>query len=554
MKSIAALFLPSKRNFGHTRNSTPYNELYHHLTLRYIESACLCYSNLKDDCLMSFVGKFWPHTAPVALGIIAAALLAGGIAPAKPIEAPASIHPLDCMQIYHPFAGASYAVPITDPGDRQLLKLFLEQVDRSSADCTPEHMKEFAAFPEEIAWRASKLIRMPLVAYRLTGQSRFLDDFVQRMDALCSCLEKGPDGFLDWYGKPKPNFRRPDRPEQRVAVEITGFAMAEVAAEFACMVQGDAELKRHYAEPMARYLSLAENHFVKAWDARGCYKDLGAAGAVYISEPGLLPIKSSLTHPHNKQGKILGSLLALYMATGRDEYLVRAIKLGTRFKHCLTLAGDHYLWHYWDPSGPWDADPGEQDDWKHWIGPEHRSVYQSMTLSQAVLLYECGLVFDRADLERFVKTQKTVCWNGDVQHPAWFRLNGLPAPNPSDVPWLCWWLAPFDKSLYDVTFRPAAQQERLDLATHTPHGLFECSEWLEDKYGAGLVACDWLEVKYLISPRWSGDKPAETAAVAAFVAKPEGRKLLKELSFQVKAPGYQAPATPSQMGISHASP
>ena len=62
------------------------------------------------------------------------------------------------------------------------------------------------------------------------------------------------------------------------------------------------------------------------------------------------------------------------------------------------------------------------------------------------------------------------------------------------------------------------------------------------------MACDWLEAKYLVAPRWSGGKPAETATAAAFVAKPEGRKLLKQLAFQVESPGYQAPLAPSQMG------
>ena len=159
-----------------------------------------------------------------------------------------------------------------------------------------------------------------------------------------------------------------------------------------------------------------------------------------------------LTQPHNKQGKILDALVALYAATGKEDYLVKAIKLGTRFKHCLTLSGDHYLWHYWDPAGPWDVDPEQPDEWKHWIGPEHRSVYHAMTLSQAVLLYELGLVFDRTDIDRFVKTQTSVCWNGDVQNPRWLRLNGEP-PGPTDVPWLCVWLAPLDKRIYEVTFR-----------------------------------------------------------------------------------------------------
>ena len=70
----------------------------------------------------------------------------------------------------------------------------------------------------------------------------------------------------------------------------------------------------------------------------------------------------------------------------------------------------------------------------------------------------------------------------------------------------------------------------------------------------GIVACDWLEGKYLVWPRWSGGKPSETAAVAAFVAKPEGQKLLKGLAFQVGVPGYQAPMTPSQMGLKSGSP
>jgi hypothetical protein len=84
----------------------------------------------------------------IPLLLLSGLLLTEGALEGKPIEAPPSTHPLDCMQIYHPFAGTCRAAPITDAGDRQLLKVFLDQVERSSADCTPERMKEFAAFPE----------------------------------------------------------------------------------------------------------------------------------------------------------------------------------------------------------------------------------------------------------------------------------------------------------------------------------------------------------------------------------------------------------------------
>ena len=152
-----------------------------------------------------------------------------------------------------PLAGTSLAGAITDPGDRQLLEMLLDQVEKLAADCTVERMREFAAYPEEIAWRASKLVRMPLVACRLTGEPKYLDQFVgvAGMDAICACLEKGPDGFLDWYGKPKPNFRRPDRPEQKVAVQITGLEMSAVIAEFACLVQSEPGRRVRYAQPLA---------------------------------------------------------------------------------------------------------------------------------------------------------------------------------------------------------------------------------------------------------------------------------------------------------------
>ena len=106
---------------------------------------------------------------------------------------------------------------------------------------------------------------------------------------------------------------------------------------------------------------------------------------------------------------------------------MKAIKLGTSFKNCLTLVDGRYQWNYWDPAGEWDIDPEDTRKWKHWIGAEHRSGYYSLSLSQAVLLYENELLFNRTDIERFVKTQTTVCWNGDLDNPEWARVDGKPS-------------------------------------------------------------------------------------------------------------------------------
>ncbi|NQT54280.1 hypothetical protein HQ576_19640, partial [bacterium] len=322
---------------------------------------------------------------------------------------------------------------VTDPADRQILAAFLGHAERLASQCTPERMARFAAQPEDITWQGSQYIGMALTAYHLTGDAKYLDAFVERMDNLCKALTRGPDGFLGWYGLPLGLFRHPEHPGRKVDVMLTSFVVAGLMADFAKAVQADEALTTRHAATVKRYLALATDHLVKKWDARGCYKDLGPRGAVYITHPDLKPVKAALTQPHNKHSKITKALLALYAATGRDEYLVKAIQLGTRFKRCLTLTSGRYRWNYWDPAGAWDVHPDDKGKWKHWIGVEHRGGYYSLSLSQAVLHFEHGLVFDRTDIDRFVKTQATVCWTGDFAKPRWARVDG----RTSKQPYLC---------------------------------------------------------------------------------------------------------------------
>jgi len=418
---------------------------------------------------------------------------------------------------------------VADPADRQILEAFLGHVETSGSYCTPERMARFASQPEDIVWQASRYIELPLVAYRLTGEAKYLAMFVERMDALVRCATKGPDGFLGWYGLPLGLFRHPDHPERKVDVILTSFEVTALAADFARAVQADPTLKARHGDAARRYLDLAENHLVKKWDARGRYKDLGDRGAVYVTHADLKPVKASLTQPHNKHSKIIEALVSLYAATGKDAYLVKAVKLGTRFKRCQSLADGRYRWNYWDPSGPWDTHPDGKGKWKHWIGAEHRGGYYALSLSQAVVLYEHGLVFDRTDIERFVKTQTTVCWNGDLGRPKWARTDG----RSSSQAYLCSALAPFDERVYAMAFGEPAQQARLKGRTHSWQG--------------SVVACGWLKGKYVIYPRWKGGRPAQTALVAPFLAKPANRALLQRLAFEVQAPGYKPPLTPREM-------
>jgi hypothetical protein len=418
---------------------------------------------------------------------------------------------------------------IADPTDQQILTAFLRQVEGSAVRCTPERLAQYAQQPEDITWQGSRYIKMALVAYELTGDAKYLDMFVERMDALCESLEEGPDGFLGWYGLPLELFRHPDHPDRKLDVILTSFVVAGLMADFACVVQADDTLAQRHAKAVRRYMLIAGDHLVKKWDARGRYKDLGDGGAVYITHADLKPVKASLTQPHNKHSKIIKALLSLYAATHEDEYLVKAIKLGTRFKRCLTLVEDRYTWNYWDPAGSWDINPDEPGTWKHWIGSEHRGGYYSSSASQAVVLYEYGLVFDRADIDRLVKTQVDVCWNGDFDDPIWTRVDGREA----NAVYLCSYLAPFEDTVYQMAYGPPAQAARLAGKDHSWQG--------------GPVASDWLEFKYLRYPGWESGQPSEAETVAPFLAKAESKALVARLSFEVKAPSYEAPMTPAEM-------
>ncbi len=429
-------------------------------------------------------------------------------------------------------AGSAEPPEITDEIDREILAAFLEHTDRLPERLTPERMAYFATIPEKITWEACMYIGMPLSAWRLTGDTRYLDVFVSLTDMLCESLREGPDGFQGWYGLPLPLFRHPDHPEREVDVILTSFEFTHMIAEFAQVVRGD-EALAEYAPAADRYLALAEDHLVAKWDARGNYKDFGELGGVYITHGDLKPTKAHLTQPHNKNSKIAQALVGLYRATGDDQYLRRAIKLSTRFKRCLTLVDDHYKWDYWDPAGEWDINPEDPAAWKHWINAEHRGGYYSLSASQAMIMYEMGLVFDREDIDRFVRTQTQVCWNGDYDNPVWKLTSGVVAEKPRySPPYLCTWLAPFDDTVQEMAFGAPAQHNRLRSTEHSWQG--------------GPVAGKWLVAKYITLPPWAGGQPTDTAWVAEALADEANATFAEGLSFTVEGEGYAAPMAPAQ--------
>jgi hypothetical protein len=437
--------------------------------------------------------------------------------------------------------GGAQPVQVTDQKDQAILRSFLAHVSEVPESLSREHCQKLAADEvEEYTWELVPQLRMPLTAYRITGDPGYLDIFVRAFENMRLALTRGPDGFLGWYGKALPGFEDPAAPDRKVDVVVNSFSVAEVVSEFLELAGGEPELSSKYAAQRAEYLDLLENHLVKKWDVRGNYVDLAQTGAIYRAESGMRETKALLTLPHNKQSIVISGLLALYRVTGNDEYMRRAIKLGTRFKHCLLLKDGHYEWSYWDPAGEWDINPSNPAVWKHGIWPEHQGSYYSLTLAQATTLYDYGVVFDRHDIDRFLRTQLDVCWNGDFEHPVWTRVDGSRPAQYTLGEYISYSLAPFEERIARFLYWGGHQDDRVRNAEHSWQG--------------GPVAGAWLEAKLLAYPAAKGGRQAHLDAGRRFLAKVENRAFLAALAFDVTESGYAAPKTPADMEpMPHAS-
>jgi hypothetical protein len=435
-------------------------------------------------------------------------------------------------------AGAAGPIPVTDPKDKQIMEGFLSQAAKVAGELNPERCRELAKQDSEeteaILWQALPYLRTPLVAYELTRDPKYLAVFVEAFENMRAAMTRGPGGFLGWYGRVDPDYADPANPNVQLDAIISSFGVTEAVCDFLSLVAEDPDLARKYAKQHAEYLDLVENQLVRKHDVRGGYVDLGRGGAIYR-----MPLQglkqdycARLTMPHNKHDIIMRAFLALYRVTGKDEYMRRAIRLGTRFKHCLTLKDGHYEWYYWDPAGEWDVKPANRTEWKHWMGPEHRGGYYSLSLSQAALLYQYGVVFNRTDMDRFLKTQLEMCWNGDFEHPVWSRVDGTRPAQYTQGAYISYALAPFSEKVARYLFTGARQERWL---TH-----------LTDSWDA-TQAGGWLQAKLIEYPAQKGGKQAFLGYGQRFLAKKENRDFLASLAFEVTAPGYQPPHSPSEM-------
>ena len=265
-------------------------------------------------------------------------------------------------------------------------------------------------------WSYTYPLRAYLSMYRATGELRWLDCLVVRIDNLleemrdvpdwlpegATCWDGYRDGFQGWGTVP----RGPDgdiRGPYDEFIVHDGHVCVPIARFVKCVYQKP-ELVARYKEQADRYLRVLESHVVAKWFASW---EAQRGQGVSLRDWG------GIEHaPHNQYlafGRLLLALheiaqLPMYVPaepTFPPLYRQRAEEMARFFQHDLRYSSDDdaYLWDY--------MKGGRREDTGH----------ANLDIEFAIRAFHQRIVFDATDMRRFANTFLRVLWNGNEEQP-----------------------------------------------------------------------------------------------------------------------------------------
>ena len=236
------------------------------------------------------------------------------------------------------------------------------------------------------------------------------------------CIQKvvsdDPDGYPGTIGADESG------DNTIVTDSLVGDALISRAIlEWAELVQADPALQARFGARAKEYIALATRMCWDKWNKRDCYHQDAHGFGSYHTYPFLvdkanrkkwLPRPSRVISENlNKHYEVGLVFLSLYKLTGKTEYRDRVIAIYSRAKAMFRLFPDEdrLAWNFWMPHGTYDIEGTAP---KSWVGVHSsRPGYQEFEAMAFLKVYDAGLVFDRRDLERMVRTNHWMIENGN---------------------------------------------------------------------------------------------------------------------------------------------
>jgi len=241
------------------------------------------------------------------------------------------------------------------------------------------------------------------------------------------CLQQSvsddPDGFPGTIGVDADDQANKARAEiTTMADTLVGDALiAQPLLHWAELVQADPALQARFGARAKEYIALATRLCWDKWNKRNCYYQDAHGYGSYHTYPFVidranrkkwLPRPSNLCSDNlNKHYEAGLVFLSLYKLTGKPEYRDRVIAIFSRAKAMFRLFPDEdrVVWNFWMPHGSYDLEGTAP---KSWVGLNPNAGYQSFEAMAFLAVYDAGLVFDRRDLERMVRTNHWMIEHG----------------------------------------------------------------------------------------------------------------------------------------------
>jgi hypothetical protein len=310
---------------------------------------------------------------------------------------------------------------------------------------------------EDLGWLVGPFLDGAYYGYLATHKAKWVEMLIDWTD---SCLKRGvrePDGFIGWpkVSEQTKGFNFDSMPGEAMMLRPVVLMANEILKTPA--------LKTKWGTKAQSYLELAEQTFQK-WDSRDAWRDAKVGGLWVVQYFGIDPKTGQWTegyarrkaeafsHPDNKENLIARWLIAMFDVTKKPVYRERSEKWWQLMKARMMTRenGKYFVWHYWEPAGPWDYE--SDGSTKHWVGVHPNGSYCAIDVEGIVAAFEHGLVFTREDIDRLIATNREFMWNKEIRGAKFQRIDGGP-PDPrwKNSPGVLWTaLIPYDETLRKV--------------------------------------------------------------------------------------------------------
>lgn len=295
---------------------------------------------------------------------------------------------------------------------------------------------------EDMGWQMFPLLKGFYYGYLATSNQRWPQLLVRCTDSWIKRAITEPDGYIGWPKIGAAGANNIDHLDEFYTDSLLGESMVlQYVVRMSVEILDTPSLEEKFGDQARTYIALAEKLFEK-WNKRGAWRDTADGGMVTVELPFGIDKSTGawtdgyqnrystdvgFTHQNNKANLIACWLIAMFDATHKPIYKERAERWFRVMKSRMKLGDDDtfQIWSYWEPAGNWDYRiPYLHLRPKHWIGVHPNAGYYGIDVESIVTAYERGLVFNKDDIRRLVKTALAdkrywtalVPYNNTIQH------------------------------------------------------------------------------------------------------------------------------------------